>query len=389
MRTIYLAPNITSFWMMNPGIILYYDKIYITKKDYDDIYEKKHYSSFHSYAYYFFNNLINKYPNIFTITEYHRDINKYDQQAISIIDFLFNEQSTVYFSPKKILDITTKKYLKWIKFNENKCLILSNEDEYRDVLQNQYIKKWKQYLKNINNLYKYVNHSDFYHRFKDNKSAIGSFTRLISRSLELIDFSKRKISTYDCMFKDYIDGINLAEYALHIINNKPYMGKISPLFSTKNKNIKLYNLISYTNIKSFFDNIEKYAYIRKKLYEIDTIINNLDNKDLYNAAYINKEIINILKQIKSKKVDYAIWIGCFFPILSYIFSPRIAEYAKNLVIDFYIHNKKYGDIFCPYIKLYGTMLKINDCQIPALSHCNTNKFNEKYDFYTNIINKRK
>lgn len=54
MRTIYLAPNITSFWMMNPGIILYYDKIYITKEDYDDIYEKKYYSSFHSYAYCFF-----------------------------------------------------------------------------------------------------------------------------------------------------------------------------------------------------------------------------------------------------------------------------------------------------------------------------------------------
>lgn len=78
-----------------------------------------------------------------------------------------------------------------------------------------------------------------------------------------------------------------------------------------------------------------------------------------------------------------------FPILSYIFSPSITEYAKNLVIDFYIHNKKYGDIFCPYIKLYGTMLKINDCQIKTLSHCNTNKLNEKYDFYTNIINKRK
>lgn len=213
----------------------------------------------------FFDNLINKYPNIFSITEYHRDINKYDQQAISIINFLFNEQSTFYFSPKKILDITTKKHARWIKFNENKYLILSNEEEYRDVLQNQHIKKWKQYLKNIIKLYKYVNHSDFYQRFKDNESAIGSFTRLISRSLELIDFSKSNISIYDCMFKDYIDGINLTEYALHVINNQPYMKKISPLFSTKNENIKLYNLISYTNIKSFFDNIEKYAYIRKKI----------------------------------------------------------------------------------------------------------------------------
>ena len=74
----------------------------------------------------------------------------------------------------------------------------------------------------IESLYQYVDSRDFYSRFIDVQSAIGSFTRLLSRSLQFIDLSENGSQVYDCIFNDYIDCINIVEQAISLIWEKPY-----------------------------------------------------------------------------------------------------------------------------------------------------------------------
>jgi len=388
MRSIRIVPGVTSFWLMNPGVILYYDKIFISQDDFDSVYINKNKSSFHAYAYLFFDSIIKKYPQIFCIDKYNVNIDIYDKKSIEIIDFLFkNSNNNKNFTPKKILDITIRKYKKWILFNEAKCSFLLKNEDYRNSLYEIHIPKWNQYLKQIIKLKSFINKKDFYDRFCDIPSAIGSFTRLISRSLEIMDLSKQNIPIYDCMIDDYIDGINITEQALSVIYNRPEKGKIN--FYLTNKACKQkHKFISYTTMHTFFENIEKYEAIRKDLIELDAIINNLEKKDIIDTTKINKEILSILKKLKSQHMDYAIWIMCFFPMFSYIFSPHVTPKIKNLVFDYYIHQKKYGDIFSPYIKIYGTLLKIADQELSITTKYDPHDLNERYDFYRNIIKNR-
>ena len=50
--------------------------------------------------------------------------------------------------------------------------------------------------------------------------------------------------------------------------------------------------------------------------------------------------------------------------------------------------KRYGDVFAPYIDIYGSILKIIDNDIADHVRCDKNIFNDRYDFYLNIIKKR-
>lgn len=52
------------------------------------------------------------------VVECDPNINKYDKEALELVDFIFRNQSINSFSNKSILDITVKKYKKWITFNE-------------------------------------------------------------------------------------------------------------------------------------------------------------------------------------------------------------------------------------------------------------------------------
>lgn len=390
MRTIRLAPEISSFWLMNPGILLFYDKIYFCKEDFKRIYTEKNFSSFHKYRYKFIKKIQKTYPNMIEVVECDPNINKYDKEALELVDFIFRNQSINSFSNKSILDITVKKYKKWITFNEKKCIFLSQDDDYRYILQNEHIKKWKRYLIDIERLYQYVDSRDFYSRFIDVQSAIGSFTRLLSRSLQFVDWSENGSQVYDCMFNDYIDGINIVEQAISLIWEKPYKGDLQPLYSiVPHNNVQE---ISYENIKNFFKNIEKYEAIRKKLLEIDVIINNIQCDNLKTCIEANKHIMDAIKFIRSKKIDYVIWVSCIAPVigslLSYIFPPHVTDLMKNASIDFHIHKKRYGDVFAPYIDIYGSILKIIDNDIADHVRCDKNIFNDRYDFYLNIIKKR-
>lgn len=382
MRTIRLAPDITSFWFMNPGALLFYDRILISEEDYKKIFSGKNSSSFHQYAYSFFERVNKKYPYIFIVDNYHQDLSKYDKKSIELVSFILSN-----FSNKTILDITVKKYQKWIKFNEYKCFLLSPGEDYREALENIHIKKWKNYLADINSLYQYTTNSDFHIRFNDTPSAIGSFTRLVSRSLQFIDLSKSGTPVYDCMFNDYIDGINITEKAVSLIDSKPYKGNLTQLFSLSGK-MRNTPRLSFTSINDFFKNIEKYRNIREKLFELDKIIANISSEDLKNIVDINKCIIDILNTIKSRKIDYAIWLSCFLPLLGYILLPHVTDFTKNLLIDFYIHGKRYGDIFSPYIDFYGTTLKIVDNDIYKKHQYDAKILDTRYDFYLNILRNR-
>lgn len=390
MKKIRISPGITSFWLMNPGILLFYDRILISSQDYNSIYENKKISSFHMYAYEVFNSIIKKYPNTFIVENIPQDVKKYDEDALRLIQHMFNNNKISRdFSPHNIINITLKKYKKWINFNENKCLILNPHEEYRIALQEEHIEKWKKYLAEIKKIRRYINKNDFYDRFKDNPSAIGSFTRLISRSLQLIDLSKQGFPVYDCMMDDYIDGINITEKALSIFMNIPYKGDIKTTFSTKTPDKEQNKYITITNIKEFIKNIEKCSSIRNLLNEIDLIIHNIDRDDLRDASQINKELVNILSEIKTKKFDYAIWIAFMLPLLKEIpIPPHMTDGIKNMAINFYLYKKKYGELFVPYVKMYGTMLKMLDADIETQTEFDHQKLNRQYDFYGNILKNR-
>lgn len=352
MRTVHLVPEHSQWWLLSPGLTLYYDRIRILKADYDRVFMESSHSSYNEQLATNLSYMEKNSPSHIEVVNTMDGLRSdYDTRAESLREYLYksaedDDDTTV--DPSDLLDLALNAFTYWIQYNERKTRFLRRDEKYYTLLASELLPSWVNRQRTIQQI-RSSQPAEIIGQLRENKEAESSLTRLLHSALRCIDLVDAGIQIYDPMLPEYLPAIALIERlrTARVFANQG--GDVFRMFSAYQ--IRMAHYFDILPIKinwsELFEEILEYDNIRRNLERVDSTLTSIDELDPATAFSEAKEVIHPLVQECRAQVtatNYGLWaVGLISTIASIIGAPTTTEQVENIV-GFLATRPKHGSI---------------------------------------------
>jgi hypothetical protein len=387
MREIYLTPEHSKWWLLSPGVTIYYDRIKICQSDFDQIQRVAGQSSYHSQIALQLDALSsrNDFPEIEIIPDSALELTEnYQQRSEVLKNLLFrrahdNQDPTLI--PKDLVKLTIDAFQHWIEYNQNKVRYLRKDEAYRHLLGGDLIPSWQERMKSLVEIYN-APEKEILDRFLENKEAMSTFKRLLascSRCIDLVDSGKQ---IYDPMLVEYLPVIQIIEGNRVSSSLVDKDGNFSKLFEAFRIRMARYTEILPIdlNLNDVANNITAYSTIRENLSKLDRTISSIKDSDLLTSLDdIRRDIGAIVSDINklSSSISYGFWIsGVIWTVASILGCPGFIQRINDAATTAYLMSKGVGRFAGAYSLITDRIVLQQDSVVSAT------RFHEvDYDYF--------
>lgn len=399
MRELLLPPGHSQWWLLSPGIMIYYDHICILKKDFEDVIERAPSSSYHARIAKHLE-IVNK--DQFTELKIIESIPETTQicspkRAIKVRDELIRsalDPNDPTLTSQDVFKILFSSFSTWVHFNKRKLLYLNPGEPYHNYLGTEKIPQWEKRIELLKQCC-LPNTNKFQEELLQNDPITqGSLLRLITTVLTYMDLTHAGHHIYDPLLQSYLPAIELLEgqtIANKICNQG---GDVNKLFEVFHSTMKKYNecLPININIKDLWKESKKHAQIRKNLARLDDTLNRITDDDLkYSLQEVQKQIKSVVQSLETSIsiVDHGFWIaGIVCSIISTFLPPSLLSKLSNELSNLQSISKGIG-LFAGRYALIADKIIIaqDDDKMRFNNHTKFNKklFDEHYKPFSSSI----
>jgi hypothetical protein len=148
MRDVVLVPEHSQWWLLSPGVTLYYDRLLIHNKDYEEVMNAAGKSSYHAQVAQHLDALVRQgeEPYIEVVKDLRGLGDDYHNRGELIRDKLYALAGNPHnpaISPKEIVRLTFDAFSHWFSHNERKVKYLRKDEPYRKFLESELLGEWK------------------------------------------------------------------------------------------------------------------------------------------------------------------------------------------------------------------------------------------------------
>jgi hypothetical protein len=336
MREVYLAPEHSKWWLLSPGMTLYYDKINILSADFDKAQQESGQSSYHDQ--------LAGHLDAFTRREDYPEISVVSDFSIGSEESLLDEAQSVFedltsrassdddptLIPDDLIQLTADAFRHWIDYNKGKVRFLRKDEAYRKLLGSELIPAWESRLLNLQRHLE-APAEERLGRFLGDADALSTFKRLLTsscRCIRLVDSGKQ---IYDPMLVEYLPAIQLIESRRISEKINTDDGNISPMFEAFRIKMSRYTEIVPVDlsIDSVGKAIEDFSRVRSSLERLDSTIQQVSDSDLKSSVHeVEAEIRHLLELANSveKGISYGFWVsGIVWSVASVLGVPKLSS----------------------------------------------------------------
>lgn len=316
MREVLLAPEHSQWWLLSPGITLFFDRLVILRDDYENVMGSAGQSSYHAQIAQHLEALIRQgeLPVIEIREKLATLKDNYKEKAEIVRANLYRiaeNPDNPALSPLDIVKLTERVFSNWIAHNKRKVPYLHDDEPYRKLLERDLLKSWKERQNNIAKLFSY-REEEMLERFRSDERTESTFTRLIASALQCMDLVDAGYRIYDPMFVEYLPAIAVLEALRTAKEITPQESDIRVLFNAYEVRMARYGEIIPLEVKisELPMIVKRYTKIRKLLERIDDTLKVIDEKDPARAFEAAKKEISPLvaeARIAAKTIDYGFW----------------------------------------------------------------------------------
>jgi hypothetical protein len=379
MREVYLTPEHSSWWLLSPGVTIYYDKLKICKSDFDKMLKAGGQSSYHDQIALHLDAFKSRddFPEIEIIDDSELPLAKdYFQRADILKNILFKraaDNSDPTLIPKDLVKLTIDAFHHWIEYNKGKVRYLSKGEAYSNMLGSDLIPNWEQRLRSLYSIYRSPD-EEILNLFSENPDAISTFKRLLassSRCIDLIDSGKQ---IYDPMLVEYLPTIQLIEGRRVTKNLIDKKGDVSGFFEAFNIQMTKYKEILPININlnEVGKNITDYNKIRSNLKRLDSTISSIQHSDLlHSLSDIKNEIGAIVheNQNLSRNIGYGFWVsGLIWTVASFLGGPDLSKKISDGATTLNMMSQGVGKFAGAYSLITDRVILQQDSKLMANSY---------------------
>lgn len=364
MRTVYLPSDHSSWWLLSPGITLYFDEICIAQKDHQKLIERAGDSSYHEQLALHYERFTTSGATEIRIVE----DTAVQSNAVDIGAPLANEllqtakDNPDFIDPQHLIVLARNSFLNWIQYNERKLQYL-REDERMYSLMVEEIASWNGRLDRFNELLE-LPQTEAFGQFCEDRALLSTFSRLVTSATRCIELTDKGLRIYDPMLDSYMPMIELLERyisapatsngnALNVLDAYAFRmsryGEVVPV---------------HLGMDGFLRTIDQYAGVRRKLEKVDDAFESLQSHDLrlaFNSA--KKDISPLVREaeLASLVTEYAFWgVGLKYDVFSWLALPVVTDKLKSVAGAFSLITKRVGKFAGSYALIAEQLLSQQD-----------------------------
>lgn len=379
MREVYLTPEHSSWWLLSPGVTVYYDKLKICKSDFDKMLRAGGQSSYHDQIALHLDAFKSRsdFPEIEIIDDSELLLSDdYFQRAEVLKNILFKraiDDSDPTLTPKDLVKLTIDAFQHWIEYNKGKVRYLSKGEAYRNMLGGDLIPSWEQRLRELLDIYR-VPDEEILDVFSENLGAISTFKRLLASSSRCIDLIDNGKQIYDPMLVEYLPTIQVIEGGRVTKNLVNKNGDVSNFFEAFNIQMAKYTEILPVNINlnDIGKNIADYSEIRSNLQRLDSTISSIQDSDLLSSlSEIKNEIGSLVRQNQniSRNIGYGFWVsGLIWTVASLLGGPGLSRKINDGATTLNMISQGVGKFAGAYSLITDRVILQQDSKLTANSY---------------------
>ena len=387
MREVYLTPEHSKWWLLSPGVTIYYDRLKICKSDFEKVQKEAGNSSYHDQIALHLDAFISRddYPEIEIIDDAELGLTENYQNRSEVLKNLLyrraGDENDTTLTPREIVKLTIDAFEHWIDYNKGKVRYLRKDEPYRGLLGGDLIPEWEKRRSKLIEIYNSPE-NEILDRFSEDKDSQSTFKRLLascSRCIDLIDSGKQ---IYDPMLVEYLPVIQIIEgkrVSNRLMENRD---DISSFFEAYRIQMSRYTDILPINInlREVAKSIASYQQIRTNLERLDSTIKSITDSDLRSSVTeIENEIGNIVRETRniSKTIGYGFWIsGIIWTIASALGCPDFASRIKSVVTTAHMMGRGVGRFAGAYSLITDRIILQQDSTISS-----THYHDVDYDYF--------
>lgn len=364
MRTVYLTPDHSSWWLLSPGITLYFDELCIAQKDHQKLIERAGDSSYHEQLalhYERFNSSGAIQIRIIDDTEVQSNaLNVGSSFARNLI--LTARDNPQFIDPVQLITISRNSFQNWIYYNERKLKYLRDDERMYSIMSEE-LTSWHERMRRFNLLLDLPS-TEALHKFEDDKELLSTFSRLVTSAARCIELTDQGLRIYDPMLDSYMPMIELLEQYISV----PALGDCNILNSLDAYSFRMARygetVPVHLGMNGLLHTIDQYADVRRKLERVDEAFKSLQNEDLHSAFRLTKQEISPLvreAQSASMATEYAFWgVGLRYDIFSWLALPVVTDKLKSIAGSLSLITKRVGTFAGSYALIAEQMVSQQD-----------------------------
>lgn len=364
MRIVHLTPDHSSWWLLSPGITLYFDELCIAQKDHQKLIERAGDSSYHEQlALHYERFKASGATQIRIIDDTEVKSNAIDIGASLARELIQTASDNPEFiDPLHLIALARNSFVNWIQYNERKLQYL-REDERMHGLMNEELASWRNRLDRFNLLLD-QHSAEVLSQFVDDKELLSTFSRLVTSATRCIELTDKGLRIYDPMLDSYMPMIELLERFM----SAPTTGSCNVMDSLDAYSFRMARygetVPVHLGMDGFLRTIDQYADVRRKLERVDEAFESLQSHDLRMAFLSVKQEISPLvreAQSASRATEYAFWgVGLKYDIFSWLALPVVTDKLKSMAGTLSLITKRVGTFAGSYALIAEQLLSQQD-----------------------------
>lgn len=364
MRTVYLTPDHSSWWLLSPGITLYFDELCIARKDHQKLIQRAGDSSYHEQLALHYERFTASGTTQIKIIE----DTAVQSSAVDIGEQLANELLQTakdypdFIDPQHLIVLARNSFLNWIQYNERKLQYLREEEQMYSFMSEQ-LASWNGRLDRFNKLLE-LPKTEAFDRFCEDRELLSTFSRLVTSATRCIELTDKGLRIYDPMLDSYMPMIELLEG--YISAPATSNGNALDALDAYAFRMSRYGEVVPVDLgmDGFLRTIDQYADVRRKLEKVDDAFESIQSHDLRLAfESVKKEISPLVREVElaSRVTEYAFWgVGLKYDVLSWLALPVVTDKLKSVAGAFSLITKRVGKFAGAYALITEQLLLQQD-----------------------------
>lgn len=353
MRTIVLSPDHSSWWLLSPGVSLYFDRLQILKADYEKLLSESKNTSYHEAVASRLQQLVQEgIPEIEVIESAPGVLAKDELEDISqaLLDEILKAAANPndeMIDSEGLLKLTADAYRDWMNHSKRKTFVLREDEPYRIELEQDLIPAWTDRREEIMKLAE-ANPEEIVGRYKENQQALKTLRHLLGSAWQCISMTDAGMHIHDPMLIEYMPVVDLLE-RLRSAPPPNESVNFSTMFAAYHFRMSRYGSIAPLKL-SFRDLpriVEKYTSIRRALERVDEALQEISTEDPASAFELAKrEIAPLVREAKSaaKRVEWGYWaVGLFSPLVAIAGNPFLVSKTEKAASALVLAKRNVGE----------------------------------------------
>lgn len=344
MRSVLLTPEHSSWWLLSPGVTLYYDEVCILEADYRELLDQGGQSSYHEQVARNVEALVEQGqdPVIRIESDERFDVDRDVEQQRRRAEVWREAVYAIASNPDdptldavSLVELIEGAFRHWIAHNERKLDFLLDTEDYRRLLERDLLPGWRERLRTIHAL-KAAPLTEIVDRIRDDEQVESTLSRLLAAAARCIDLVDGGHRIFDPMLVEYMPTIALLE---SIRTTNALSGRVhdaSLLFEAYRIRMERYGSVEPLDIalKDLPQHVRRSADLRERLERVDRALESVDEDDPAAAfAAAKAEVEPLVREARRSAavVEHGIWMASMLsPLVGAAAAPRVTTAASRV-----------------------------------------------------------